>query len=197
MDPESFSSNWVEVFYPWEGGFSILGTIIAVVMFLPIYLWLNGVKILEFMDLVAIYAPLMQAISRIGCFLAGCCYGIETLSSNPIAVRYRNPECLAPIGVYLHPAQLYSAGASLIVFLLMRYFFSYRLKKAGQLTFTYLCLESIARFAADFWRAEWQAKFNLLGFINRSAFISHWQIVCIALFAFSITGLIWASRKRK
>lgn len=196
MEPKVFSNNWIEAFFPWEGGFSILGTILSLLIFLPLYLHIHKIKILEFLDLVSIYAPLMQAISRIGCFLAGCCYGKSSIYNLPWLVCYNNPECLAPLGILLHPTQLYSSLASFIIFLLMRYFFQSRLKKAGQMTFTYLMLEGIARFMVDFWRGDWSSSVNIFKYFSGSLNISGYQLICIGLFLISFLGLGWISKNK-
>jgi phosphatidylglycerol:prolipoprotein diacylglycerol transferase len=64
-------------------------------------------------------AALGQAIGRVGCFLAGCCYGHP--SSAPWSVAYTSPKAHAlggvPLEIHLHPVQLYDAAAHLILFL--------------------------------------------------------------------------------
>ena len=127
---------------------------------LPLYFRYKGIKILPTLDLAAIYAPLLQSIARIGCFLAGCCYG--SVCALPWAVKYSHPESLAPLGVYLHPTQLYSSLASLSIFLIMRFALDSRLKKPGQLLFAYLFIEGLARLGVDLWRADQTASYQLL-----------------------------------
>ncbi len=160
MAPEIYAGHWHEVLFPWQGGFSLLGTIIAVVGGLPLYFRRRGVPILPTLDLAAIYAPLLQSISRIGCFLAGCCYG--SACNLAWAVRYTHPDSLAPLGVFLHPTQLYSSLASFTIFIVMRFALDARLKKPGQLIFSYLCLEGLARFTVDFWRSDQTGAYQLL-----------------------------------
>ena len=106
----------------WEPGYSVLGSIISITIFLCWYLKKKNIPVLPFLDLVAIYAPLLQSISRIGCFLAGCCFGART--NLPWAVIYTHPD-VATHAAYMftpiHPTQLYSSGLLFLIFLIMLY----------------------------------------------------------------------------
>src|SRR5690348_9142460 len=53
--------NWYDWFTLWQGGFSILGCIIGIIMIVPFYLKKIHVPIIPLFDLVAIYAPLCQS----------------------------------------------------------------------------------------------------------------------------------------
>lgn len=141
----------LEACMPWVGGFSILGTIIAITATIPLYLAYLNIPILPLLDLVALYAPLMQSISRIGCFFAGCCYGQP--SSAFWAITYKN-ESIAPCFISLHPTQLYSSIILLVIFLILYYRLQYYCSKPGQLISFYLIGISLERFIVDFWRAD-------------------------------------------
>jgi phosphatidylglycerol:prolipoprotein diacylglycerol transferase len=136
----------------WQGGFSVLGCILGVTLALPLWLRYCHVPVLPFLDLLAIYAPLLQGISRVGCFCAGCCYGLP--SNLPWAVIYSDPHSSAPLGIYIHPTQLYSTGILLCIFALFYCVLQYRLVKPGQLFSLYLVCASLERFIVDFWRAD-------------------------------------------
>lgn len=144
--------HWWNIFEFWVGGFSLLGAVIALLLIMPLYLKKRKIKIVRLLDLVAIYAPLLQSISRVGCFFAGCCFGLPT--SLPFGVI--NNECEIPEFAHkpLHPTQLYSALALLIIFLLQYFVLQYYFKKPGQLFCSYLFLMSAERFINDFWRAD-------------------------------------------
>ena len=151
--------NWPLSFYEiieiWEGGFAVLGAIIAIMAVLPFYLHKIKVPIFALLDLASIYAPLLQAISRLGCFLAGCCYGIPTNSK--WGVVYTHPDVAVPLElkyIPIHPTQLYSSFILFIIFLLMYYFFRKHRTKPGQLIAIYLALSATERFVVDFWRAD-------------------------------------------
>ena len=144
--------QWYDWFALWDGGFSALGAILGVICITPFYLRKINVPILPTCDLVAIYAPLLQSIARLGCFTAGCCYGTPTKSI--LSIIYTNPNTLAAYGIAIHPTQLYSSALLCIIFLFM-YFVGQRIfKKTGELFAAYLILAALERFFVDFWRAD-------------------------------------------
>jgi len=149
--PESFDSVW-QMLSPWEAGYSILGAVLAALIILPWYLRRLAVPILPFLDLVGLYAPVLQSISRVGCFFAGCCFGATT--SLPWGVIYGDPNSSAPQGVSLHPSQLYSSIGLFGIFLILYFVLRHRLRKPGQLAASYLILISIERFMVDFFRGD-------------------------------------------
>lgn len=173
---ETFGSLW-NIFAFWQGGYSLLGGILALMIFVPWYLKKQEIPILPLVDLVSLYAPFLQAISRMGCFFAGCCYGIHTTSWWGIA------HDMCP-GELLHPTQLYSAVFLFGIFLFLYLFAQYHFKKAGQLFCVYLILMSIERFIIDFWRADRE-------FISLISILSLAQLLALLLLVLGICGLIY------
>lgn len=145
-------SSFADIFFLWDGGFSILGTLIALLIVIPRYLKRRGIPVYPFIDRVGVYAPLAQAIARLGCFLAGCCYGITTNSC--LAVTYTSPSSLAPLNIPLHPTQLYSSFLLFNIFLFLYYIGQKQFRKPGQLFCCYLMLVSLQRFLIDALRAD-------------------------------------------
>jgi len=190
----SFKSNWLECFYPWIGGFSILGTIIGILIVMPIYLRSRKIAVFPFLDLCSIYAPLLQSISRIGCFLAGCCYG-QACTTLKWSIVYKNHNCLAPLNIALHPTQLYSSLASFSIFLIIRFIVSKKAKISGQIVFSYLLLESLARFTVDFWRGD--RDFINLGIKSLKNIFTFYQLIAVILFLISVFVLVLISIKGK
>lgn len=152
MNQPEFYTNPLDIIAFWQPGFSILGSVLAVLLIIPFYLRRINVPIIPFLDLTAIYAPLLQSISRVGCLFAGCCFGIET--TKPWAVVYTDADAAAPLNVCLHPTQIYSAILLLITFALMYFILQHIFKKPGQLICLYLMLTSTERFFVDFWRGD-------------------------------------------
>ncbi len=146
------ATTLIDFFSYWQGGFSVLGCILGVTLTLPIWLSYCKIPVLPFLDLLAIFAPLLQGISRIGCFCAGCCYGLPT--NLPWGVMYTDLDSSAPLGVYIHPTQLYSTVILLGIFALFYFVLQYRLVKPGQLFTAFLVCTSLERFVVDFWRAD-------------------------------------------
>lgn len=159
----------------WEGGFAILGGIIGIITAISAYLYFKKIPILSFFDLVCLYTPLLQSVSRVGCFLAGCCYGLQTKSS--FGVTYTNPLSLAPLGVTIHPTQLYSSFALFCIFIFLIIFVQKKVRYPGQIFAIYLILESCERFFIDFLRADREMFTKIL---------SLHQIVSLMIFSMGI-----------
>src|SRR5918911_634014 len=103
------------------------------------------------------FAPgiaLGQAIGRLGCFAAGCCWGKPT--SLPWGVRFTplgHEITGVPIDVDLHPTQLYESAATLVIFLFLLWLTG-RKRFSGQIILFYAVLYSIARFLIEFLRDD-------------------------------------------
>ncbi len=178
-EPTSYT-HWYDWFAFWNGGFSALGAILGVICITPFYLKKIHVPIVPTCDLVAIYAPLLQSIARLGCFTAGCCYGMPT--HNFLSVIYTNPESFAPYGVAIHPTQLYSSVLLFGIFLFMYFVGQKIFKKPGQLFALYLALASFERFVVDFWRAD---RIMINNFLSFHQFIA--LAIVAVIFIVSIT----------
>ncbi len=93
---------------------------------------------------------LAQGFGRIGCFLSGCCYGLETNCA--LGIVFHNSE-YAPNGVRLIPTQLISSGLDFLhCFLLL--FYAKRKKADGQVAALYLICYSIGRFILEYFRGD-------------------------------------------
>jgi phosphatidylglycerol:prolipoprotein diacylglycerol transferase len=108
-----------------------------------------------------VFAPglaLGHAVGRLGCFSAGCCWGVQC--DRAWAVTFKNPDAHeltgVPLGIPLHPTQLYEAGAELLIFAFL-FWFIRRPHKTGSVIGLYLVLYSIVRFIVEFFRHHDQA----------------------------------------
>ena len=112
-----------------------------------------------------VFAPaiaLGHGIGRLGCFSAGCCWGVEC--HLPWAVTFRNPVAKdlvgVPLDIPLHPTQLYEAFAEFAIFAVL-YWRIQKPHKPGAVISLYLMLYSTVRFVVEFFRYHEQG--NLLG----------------------------------
>ena len=164
-------------------GFVVYGGIITGILTILLYCRIKKISTPTYMDLFVPSVAINQGIGRIGCFLAGCCYGRETDSKFGVVF----PEgCLAPAGVRLIPTQLMSAGGMLLITLGL---ILYARKAKYQLTVTgyYLLSYSIGRFIIEFFRNDYRGS---VGILSTSQFIS------IFIFALSIGILVYAYKKK-
>ena len=131
------------------------GGFIAALLFAIYYIRKERLPVSGTMDTFAPGVAIGQAIGRLGCFAAGCCWGREC--TLPWGVHFRSDFASpVPLGKALHPVQLYESAVDLLIFLLL-----YRRAKqphpAGQIIGLYLVLYSAARFAIEFYREHEQA----------------------------------------
>ena len=107
-------------------------------------------------DLMAPGIALGHVVGRFGCLLAGCCYGRPT--EVPWAITFTDPLAAqnvgTPLGIPLHPTQLYDAGAELLILGVL--LFTERKGKpfAGRTFWLYLLLYGISRFIIEFYRGD-------------------------------------------
>lgn len=149
-DPgQIFSMETLQAAGVFHGGF-----IAAFVMAL-LYMRRQHLPAFPTMDVFAPGVVLGQAIGRLGCFAAGCCWGKEC--DLPWGVRFRSDAAApVPLDKTLHPVQLYESAADLIIFVILYRRFR-REHRAGNVIGLYLVLYSTARFIIEFFRNHEQA----------------------------------------
>jgi len=131
----------------YQGGFVVAFITAA------LYMRRQHLPLLQTCDVFAPGIALGQAIGRIGCFSAGCCWGIPT--HRPWGVTFHNPAAAdltgVPLGIPLHPTQLYECVADAAIFALL-YWRIGKTHTAGAILGWYLALYSVARFVIEFFR---------------------------------------------
>ena len=147
-----YSRNISDIFKIWEGGLVFYGGFAAGLATIIVYIRLNPV--INFWEIADILAPALSlghVFGRLGCLLAGCCYGRP--STLPWAVKFSNAESLAPKGVCLHPTQIYEALGNLAIFLVLD-----RLNKTGhkrgQTVLAYMVMYGVMRYIMEFFRGD-------------------------------------------
>jgi phosphatidylglycerol:prolipoprotein diacylglycerol transferase len=142
-----FSLETLQAAGVYQGGF-LLALITAV-----LYMRHNHLPVFETSDVFAPGIALGQAIGRLGCFAAGCCWGTEC--HLPWAVTFMSGEAKnltgVPLGLPLHPTQLYESLADALIFLVL-YRMIAKPHGAGAILGWYLTLYSAARFGIEFFR---------------------------------------------
>lgn len=107
-------------------------------------------------DLFAPGIALGHVIGRLGCLLAGCCYGRPT--SMPWGITFTSPVAEAnvgtPLGVPLHPTQLYDAGAELLILIVLLFTERKGRPFPGRTFWLYMALYGVSRFVIEFYRGD-------------------------------------------
>ena len=128
-----------------------------------------------------------QGCGRIGCFLAGCCYGKETSAWYGVTFP---ADSLAPAGVSLIPTQLISSAGdflfALILFVLQRRLYKKNGKTSGAVAGVYLMLYAVGRFLIEFLRNDPRGS---VGVLSTSQFI--------AIFMFAAGAVLFGASMRK
>ena len=175
-----YLENPLEIIKIWSGGLVFYGGLILALAVSIWYFRKNRLPVWKTTDIVAPSIAIGQAVGRLGCFSAGCCYGRET--NLPWAVTFTDPECLARLGVPLHPTQLYSSLNAFLIFLIL--IIVRRFKRFdGFLISLYVLLYSISRPILELFRGDNR------GFLIEGA-ISTSQLIAIAMGIISLFMLL-------
>ena len=133
----------------WYGGLLVaIAVCLVVVRRRGLSGWVMG-------DIAAPAISLGQAIGRLGCLAAGCCYG-QTCTL-PWAITFTNPRAHeitgVPLNTPLHPTQLYHALADFSLFLLLLWLRPRR-RFNGQILLIYLILYALIRVGIEMFRGD-------------------------------------------
>ena len=166
-------------------GFVVYGGIIFGILAAFLYCKKKQLPFLGYLDCAAPSIALAQGFGRIGCFLAGCCYGMPM--DCPISITFTN-SAYAPNHIPLFPSQLVSSAFDFAHFFLLCALFK-RNQRAGKIGAFYLVFYSIGRFIIEFFRGDLER--GNVGTLSTSQFIS--VFVAIA----GITMVFLLSKKGK
>lgn len=147
-------------------GFVVYGGIIGGILGGYVYCRKHKLNFLKYADLILPAVALAQGFGRIGCFLAGCCYGMET--DGAFAIVFRD-SMYAPNNIPLLPTQLMSSAFNFVHFFVLVWL-SGRVKKDGQVAAMYLIIYSMGRFVIEFFRGDLIR--GTVGALTTSQFIS-------------------------
>lgn len=158
-------------------GFVVYGGIVGGIFGGWLYCRIKKLPFLTYFDLVMPAVALAQGFGRIGCFLAGCCYGLQM--DTPISIVFQHSD-FAPNHVPLLPTQLISSGLDFLHCLLLLYA-AKTCRTDGQVSALYLMFYSIGRFGLEYLRGDLVR--GSVGSLSTSQFISLFIfVVGIALF---------------
>jgi phosphatidylglycerol:prolipoprotein diacylglycerol transferase len=147
-------------------GFVVYGGIIGGIFSGYLYIRRHKLNFLEYFDLVMPSIALAQGFGRLGCVLAGCCYGNETDSAFHIIFRESD---FAPNNVPLIPTQPISSALDFLNFFVL-ILIAKRTKAKGQVAGFYLTFYSAGRFILEFFRGDLER--GAIGPLSTSQFIA-------------------------
>jgi phosphatidylglycerol---prolipoprotein diacylglyceryl transferase len=188
VDFEYFRRNPTDVLTLARSGGVFYGGLIAAVLVSFWYIRRHSLPVWRMADAFAPGVALGHAVGRLGCLMAGCCYGQPT--GLPWGIVFTDPFAHANVGTplheHLHPTQLYEAGAELAIMALLlgterrgKYF-------PGRTFWLYMLLYAVSRFVIEIYRGD--PRGMLLG-ISTSQFIS------VLLVPVSVAALVYLARR--
>jgi phosphatidylglycerol---prolipoprotein diacylglyceryl transferase len=156
VDFKQFTSNPRDLLGLARSGGVFYGGLIAAVTVALLYLRKHKLPLWTTTDVFAPGIALGHVVGRLGCLMAGCCFGRPT--SVPWAITFRDPAAFAnvgtPLGVPLHPTQLYEAGAEALILVFLLAFERRGRPFPGRTFWSYLLLYGVSRFIIEFYRGD-------------------------------------------
>lgn len=137
----------------------------------------------RYADVAAAAIPLFHGFGRIGCFLGGCCFGVEC----KIGFIYRNAIIEEANGIRRFPIQLLEAFLNFSLFFILWWLLR-KSKYSGILLYLYLCSYAVIRFTLEFWRGDDYRGF-LLG-------LSTSQFIAVITFIFGLVMILIKRHRR-
>lgn len=171
-DWQIYSSNWQQILEIWQGGLSILGAIVGLIIGLYFVSKLQKISLKILLDALALSLPFAQAIGRWGNYFNQELYGV---SSNL-------PWSISVAGQKVHPIFLYESLFMLLLGIYLNKKFVVKKMGSGYYFFLYLFAYLIVRFVLDFLRVQ-KAMFNEWLGINQ-VIIFLWFVVLLAIFGY-------------
>lgn len=149
------------------------GGFLAALFFAIWYVRTQKLSFWKFADVLSPSVALGTAITRLGCFSAGCDYGTRT--TLPWGVVFTsavaNENTGVPLGVRLHPTQLYLLFMNLAIFGVLLWWFP-RKRRNGDIFLGYLGLYALGRFSLEFLRGDENRGFVFNHLLSTSQFIA-------------------------
>jgi phosphatidylglycerol---prolipoprotein diacylglyceryl transferase len=168
------------VFY---GGF-VAATVFAV--------WYIRTYKLPFWKVFDVYAPaivLGQSIGRLGCFSAGCDYGVPSKSFLAVTFtsKFAHDMTGVPLGIPLFPWQIVASITMLCIFGILIWRYRHK-SRDGEIFLLYIVLYAVARFSLEFLRGDSDRGFVFNHLLSTSQFIALLVLAVAAVMAFRWYG---------
>lgn len=180
----------LDIFKVWEGGLVFLGGLLGCIVTAWVYMKKHHLNFWKVSDTFMPGVAIGHSLGRVGCFLAGCCFGKQCDPFSWYAVTFPgNVGSLAPPNIPLYPTQLMEATTEFLTFLFLAWKSS---KKAfdGQIFLLYLIIYSLFRIFIEVFRGDIERGFVIEGWVSTS------QLIGILLIVFAIFMLIYRKRRR-
>jgi phosphatidylglycerol:prolipoprotein diacylglycerol transferase len=187
-DFRTFTSNPRELLTLARSGGVFYGGLILAVVVALVYIRKIGLPLWTTCDVFAPGIAVGHVVGRFGCLFAGCCYGKPT--TLPWGITFTDPFAAAnvgtPLGVPLHPTQIYEAGAEALILGILLATERKGRPYPGRTFWLYMLLYAISRFIIEFFRGDER---GAVGMFSTSQFIS------ILLAPLAVVMLVYLARR--
>jgi phosphatidylglycerol---prolipoprotein diacylglyceryl transferase len=166
-----FRTNPGEILVLVRSGGVFYGGLISATLVAFWHINRHGLPLWTTCDMFAPGIALGHVVGRLGCLMAGCCYGTPT--SVPWGITFTDPFAAVnvgtPLNIPLHPTQLYEAGAELLILVFLLVTERKGRPFPGRTFWGYMLLYAISRFIIEFYRGDER---GLIMGLSTSQFIS-------------------------
>jgi len=173
----------------------LIGGVIAGGVMFGLYARRQGLPGLRLLDAIAAPLALGQSIGRLGCFCAGCCWGVPTAAPSFFFVTFTNPvardQTGVPLNVPLFATQLTQAANDLLLALVLTWLWNRRVEPPGTVFWVYVLLYSISRGLIEFFRGDAQRGLFFGDSVSTS------QLFALAGVVFAMTMILRGRRQMR
>jgi phosphatidylglycerol---prolipoprotein diacylglyceryl transferase len=168
-------------FSTFMAGGVFYGGFLAALFFTVWYVRVQKISFWKLTDVLAPGVALGQSVGRLGCFSAGCDYGKPTTVPWGVTFtsKFAHEVTGVPLGLRLHPAQIYESLATFVIFGVLLWWFPRR-KRDGDVFLIYVGLYAVARFFLEFLRGDEDRGFVFHHLLSTSQFIAILALAGIA-----------------
>jgi phosphatidylglycerol---prolipoprotein diacylglyceryl transferase len=208
---DEFAHDLPGIFEFWKGGLVFYGGFIGAVLFSIWYMRRHEMSFFPYADAMGPTVAVGQALGRLGCFAAGCCWGGACDAHYLLAARFP-PDSLAfqsqaqnhlisagaASTIPIHPTQLYESFGCALIFLFLTWFRG-RKRFHGELLALYLMLYAPLRAIVETFRGDEERGrvFNFLGSAAQHAWwnLSTSELISVGIFAAGLAIFVTQSRR--
>ena len=181
---------WFRALFIWDGGLTLYGGILLSIVTVWWQARRRGIPFLVMADIFSPGVALGIGLTRIGCFLAGCCFGMPSDIGCAMHFPAGSPAWRQFGDVAVHPSQLYGSLGGFAVFgllLLLEHTPSPRGATFGR----FLVLYGVSRFLVDLSRWYEPEQVMALGWSN-----NQWISTGLVLAGIAVLAVVMRGRGR-
>lgn len=134
----------------------LMGGVLAGAVTFIFYARKHGLPILVLADAIVAPLSLAQGIGRLGCFAAGCCFGVPSGAwcAIPFTSEAAHEQTGVALGIPLLPVQLFEFGFDVALALFLTVMWRRRPRPAGTVAWLYFVVYGLGRGAIELWRGD-------------------------------------------